>query len=245
MKYIRFIVLGLAFFLFAGCENAWDLFQSAGENVSIERDITGYNEIYMIDRVNVNLVQDTCEKIILEGPKNLLTNVTTKVNNGRLKIIDNNNYGWINGFDHTITATVHIKNLNRIYYEGIGNLTALNQIVTDSLFVESIKSSGDIFLNVEADYFYCFFNHSMVDFNAEGNAYRAHLQINGTGFLRCENLVTSSCFVHNQGSGDIIAYSNGYIAGIIEGAGDVLYTGNPHERVFIYKGRGTGSFIEF
>lgn len=245
MKYFKLIALGLTLMVFMGCEDSWDLFQSEGENVTIEREIGSFNEIFLIDRVNAIIVQDTIEKFHLSGPKNLLTKVSTKIDNGCLKIIDNNSYGWVSGFDHSITATVHIKNLNRIYYEGIGNITSENQIVTDTLSIVSIKSSGDINLNINVDFFYCFFNHSMVDLNAEGNASGAHLQINGTGFLRCENLVTGSCFVHNQGSGDIIAHSIGYIAGIIEGSGNVYYTGSPNETVFIYKGRGSGLFVEF
>ncbi len=236
------VLICFSLLLIACGEDKWDFLKDAGKTVTVEREVDAFNEIKLVDRVDI---QDTIEKFILTGPENLLAKVSTSIKNGSLKIVDNNSYNWYRGFNFTITATIHIKEINRIYYEGIGNITTENQLVTDTLYVESIKSSGNINLNIDVDYFHCFFNHSMVDFNAVGNALGAHLQINGTGFLRCENLITSSCFVHNQGSGDIIANSAGYLAGIIEGLGNVLYTGNPHETVFEYKGRGSGSFIEF
>jgi hypothetical protein len=247
MKKVNLILILLFSSLLIACnsEDAWDFLKAAGKTITIEREVSQFSEIEMVDRVDVVLVQDTLEKVILTGPKNLISKVSTAVKNNSLKIVDNNKYNWVRGYDNTITATIHIKYLKSIYYEGVGNITSQNEIISDSLTIDSQMSSGDINLNIVTEYFHCYFDQSMVNMTINGTSEGAHLQISGTGFLRCANLKTGSCFVHNQGSGDIIAFSSGYIAGIIEGSGNVLYTGNPNQTEFIYKGRGSGSFIEF
>jgi hypothetical protein len=242
---IGLIILLSSLLIACNSEDAWDFFKTAGKTVTIEREVSQFTEIELVDRIDVVIVQDTIEKIFLNGPKNLISKVSTVVKNNSLKIVDNNNYNWVRGYNNTITATVHIKHLKSIYYEGVGNISSQNDIISDTLIIDSQMSSGDINLDIVTKYFHCYFNQSMVNMTINGTSEGAHLQISGTGFLRCANLITGSCFTHNQGSGDIIAYSSGYIAGIIEGSGNVLYTGNPNETVFIYKGRGSGSFIEF
>ena len=246
MKQLKIILL-LFPLLFSSCNNedAWDIFKTAGEQITEERDIEPFNKLEMLDRINVILVQDTLERLTISGPKNLLPKVSTLVKNGCLIIKDTNRFNWVRSYDHEITATVHVQTLNHIYYEGIGDITSANQLVVDSLTIISQESAGDIWLNINVHYFYCYFNKSLVYMNLSGNAHRAHLQINGTGFLHCEGLLTSTCSVQNQGSGDITANCTNYFSGIIEGSGNILFTGNPNQRVFVYKGRGSGQFIEF
>ncbi len=246
MKQLKIWLL-LGIILFASCNNedAWDLFKTAGPIITENRETSAFKSIEMMDRVNVTLVQDTIERIVLSGPKNLLAEVSTMVNNGVLKIRDNNNFNWVRSYDNEILATIHVKSLKKIYYEGIGNITSSNQINSDTLRIISQQSSGDINLNIAVDYFYCYFNQSLVYMNLSGTAKRAHYQISGTGFLDCENIETINCSTHNQGSGDIIANCSNYFSGIIEGSGNVLYTGNPKQTAFELIGRGNGEFIEF
>ncbi|MFP4555250.1 MAG: head GIN domain-containing protein [Bacteroidales bacterium] len=241
------IILFLFPLLFTSCdkEDAWDIIKTSGPVVTEEREVSSFSEIEVTDRINIILVQDTVEKIILSGPKNLLAKVSTTNNYSTLKIRDNNNFNWVRSFDNEIVATVHVKSLKKIYYEGVGNITSNNKLVSDSLIIISQQSSGDINLSIAVDYFYCYFNQSLVYMNLRGTANRAHLQISGTGFLDCETLQTINCSTQNQGSGDIIANCSNYFSGIIEGSGNVLFTGNPNQTAFKYFGRGSGEFIEF
>lgn len=220
-------------------------FDSTGKTTTIERTADGIHSIKMLDRINVEIIQDTINRLYLTGPENYLPKVNTTYSDGQVIIKDNNGYGWYSGYDVTITVTIHITHLKQIYYEGIGNITSLNTLVTDSLRVISQKSSGDISLDINANYFYCYFKQSAADVSVTGTAPRTHLQINGTGFIRCSELLSSHCWVHNQGSGDIYAYASSSISGIIEGVGNVFYTGNPSYTSLVVKGRGIGKFIEY
>ncbi|HDP54890.1 MAG TPA: DUF2807 domain-containing protein [Bacteroidetes bacterium] len=221
------------------------LFDTAGKFTTIERNADSIIGIKMYDRVNVEIIQDTVNKLFITGPENYLSRVTTSFEMGSLTIEDNNSYGWYTGYDIELTVTVHVTRLKSIYYEGVGNIFSANTLVTDSLKIRSEKSAGDINLHINASYIYCYFNQSAVDAKMFGNATRAHLQINGTGFIRCHDLLTNYCWVHNQGSGDIFANASSSISGIIEGAGNVFYTGNPTNSSFAIQGRGTGEFIEY
>jgi len=220
-------------------------FDSAGKTTTIERPVDSIYSIRMLDRINVEIVQDTVNRLYLTGPENYLSKISTTYNEGKITIEDKNSYGWYSGYDITLTATMHVTHLKRIYYEGIGNITSLNTLITDSLRIRSEESSGNIYLDINTNFFYCYFNQSAVDMEVTGVAPHTHLQINGTGFIRCSELFGSHCWVHNQGSGDIYAYSSNSISGIIEGAGNVFYTGSPASTSFEVRGRGTGKFIEY
>ncbi|MDD2195911.1 MAG: DUF2807 domain-containing protein [Bacteroidales bacterium] len=242
-KHLPYLFIVLISLSQMGCTtNHFDL---AGKTVTIERTVDSIYYINILDRVNVEIIQDTVNRLYLTGPENYLPKVNTTYSNGKITIEDKNSYGWYTGYDVNLTATIHVTHLKDIYYEGIGNITSQNTLVTDSLRVISEKSSGNISLDINANYFYCYFNQSAVDISVTGTAPRTHLQINGTGFIRCSEVLSTHCWVHNQGSGDIYAYANSSISGIIEGAGNVLYTGNPSYTSLVVKGRGTGKFIGY
>ncbi len=244
-RLILFIPLLLIVLPSCDSEDAWDIFKTAGKIVTVEREVESFVKIEMLDRVNLEIYQDTVEKLYIKGPQNLLSKVSTTVKDSILYIVDNNTFNWVRDYDHKITAKVHVKHLKRIYYEGIGNISTLNQLISDSLVIRSFQSSGSINLNINLGYFHCYFNQSLVDLNVSGTANKVHAQINGTGFLYCHELITSWCRAFNQGAGDIYVYSSGFLSGVIEGSGNVYYTGNPNHTVFEYIGRGDGSFIEF
>ncbi|HNS31308.1 MAG TPA: head GIN domain-containing protein [Tenuifilaceae bacterium] len=231
----------------ASCDSksAWDILKTAGKTVSEEREIEPFGKVELLDRVNLDICQDTAYKLILTGPKNLLPKISTRVEDGTLTIADNNSCNWVRDYEHRITAKVHVKQLNRIYYEGIGNITTTNKLTVDTLIIRSFQSAGSINLDVTLKYFHCYFDQSLVDLHIAGTANRVHAQINGTGFLYCHELITPHCVAFNQGSGDIYVYASNYLHGIIEGSGNVFYTGNPSSTEFRYIGRGSGRFVPF
>ena len=226
-------------------EDAWDFLKTAGEYVTEERDVEPFNSVFLLDRVNLEIIQDTINKLTLSGPKNLLAKITTDTYLGTLGIIDQNTFNWVRGYDHKITATIHVTRLTKIYYEGIGDIKTINTLKTDSLTLTSKQGSGDVNLSLEVGYVYCYFDQSISDVTLKGTASMVHVQINGKGFIRSHELITPWCRAFNQGSGDIYAYSSDFLHGMIEDSGNIFYTGRPTNVHFDYLGRGSGYFFEF
>ncbi len=244
-KLIAFLPVLVIALMSCDSESAWDIFKTAGKTISEERDVEPFGKIELLDRVNLEIFQDTMYKLVLTGPQNLLPKISTRVENGTLTITDNNTFNWVRDYEHRVTARVHVEHLDRIYYEGIGKISTSNRLTGDTLIIRSYQSSGSIDLDVTLKYFHCYFDQSLVDLHIAGTANRVHAQINGTGFLYCHELITPHCIAFNQGAGDIYVYASNYLHGIIEGSGNVFYTGNPSSTEFRYIGRGSGRFIPF
>lgn len=244
-KLIVFFTLVAIALVSCDSESAWDIFKTAGITVTEERDVEPFCKVELLDRVNLEICQDTAYKLILTGPKNLMPKISTRVEDGTLTIADNNSCNWVRDYEHRVTTKIHVKQLKRIYYEGVGNITTINRLTVDTLIIRSFQSAGSINLDVDLNYFYCHFDQSLVDLHIAGTANSVHVQISGTGFIYCHELITPCCVAFNQGSGDIYVYASDYLYGVIEGSGNVFYTGNPSDTEFTYIGRGSGRFIPF
>src|SRR5687768_8702224 len=91
-------------------EDAPGLFRKAGIPIKVERILS--EEFYKIDLnddINLKLVRDTIEYIELSGPKNLLPEIKTIIEDQTLYIKNNNKVNWVRKLSQEFTAIVHLK----------------------------------------------------------------------------------------------------------------------------------------
>ena len=72
-----------------------DCFKSTGKIVDEYRAVQQFNEIQVMNNINLFITYDTIQEIRVEAGKNLVNLIKTDVNNNRLIIKNNNKCNWI------------------------------------------------------------------------------------------------------------------------------------------------------
>ncbi|MCI5123136.1 MAG: hypothetical protein D3925_01335, partial [Candidatus Electrothrix sp. AR5] len=73
---------------------------------------------------------------------------------------------------------------------------------------------------------------------ANGKTGELEAILTGNGSLKTSNLVTDQCTVKIDGAGDVAVHVTGVLHAEINGAGDILYFGNPSKVVKSINGAG-------
>lgn len=145
------------FFLMLACdsENAWDCLQAAGSTISKEYSVSEFSKIRIEDDVTLFLKQGDSTHIILETGENLLGDISVSVEENTLIVKDKNNCNLVR--DYGITKVfVTVPNITEIRNssaydvigEGILHFPQLTLVSNSSAGPETIRKSGDFYLNL-------------------------------------------------------------------------------------------------
>ena len=193
------------------------------------RDVGGFDEVMMRISGKVYVKQGDKNEVILEGERNLLEEVVTDVEGGRLIIKNRRDQSWRfwenNRRKQGVNAYVTVKDLKGVYVSGSGDIIGEEQIAADDLTV-SISGSGDIELAVRAKYVSSKISGSG-NIELEGKTDRAKLSISGSGKYFAEKLEAGDYKISMSGSGRGSINVNGDLDVRISGSGKIYYLGNP------------------
>ena len=147
MKYIGYISLIL---LSCSKPQMDDCFTSLGKEAVEIRQIDEFSKLYVEDRIEVELVQDSSKKgsIELTGPGNLLEQVSTKVMDGELRLTNTNTCNFVRSFNYSLKIKVNIQDLHRLEVSSIASVTSTDTLSLDRLEIyHNALSDIDLILN--------------------------------------------------------------------------------------------------
>jgi hypothetical protein len=239
MKWIVPIVLLCLF----SCKKSEDrnCFKSTGELTSKEIPLVDFDKIYFGPHLKYILVQDTINKVVLHGGKNLLNFVETSVDDdARLNVRNNNKCNFLRDYDKVITVEIHLKFLRNMLFEGTHELTCQNTLNTDYLAVVMTDGAGFMSLDVNAYQIFCSTTNGWCNFELKGNVQYLNLQIEGNGF-------GSTYGLHVSDSLDVISNTPEIVKVNADGCifraqtlktGDIWYIGYPQSVTWNAYGEG-------
>ncbi len=188
-----------------------------------KREISDFSEIGYSLPGTLEIVQSDKVSLVLEGDKEDLERIITKVEGNELKIYTKNNSNGLGD----VKAYVSVVKLSGISVAGSGDVIVKSKLQTDELDLElsgsgsiqcedlmakelevDLAGSGDIFLGGVAE--------NEVEIN-----------IAGSGDVKAENLKTKKAEVNIAGSGSVKIWATDVLESNIVGSGDVYYKGNP------------------
>jgi len=100
----------MLFMLSCNKENAPDCFKRAGEYSTVTRMTEPFSSIELNDYIQIELYDTTIYFVEITAPRNLLPEIETSVNNGRLKIVNNNTCNLVRSFKNKITVRIYENN---------------------------------------------------------------------------------------------------------------------------------------
>jgi uncharacterized protein with beta-barrel porin domain len=235
------IVITLAILL-AGCGviNNFGVTVITPSNVLISenRDVSGFTGINFSAMGKVNIIQGTVESLNINGPDNLVPEITTTVTNGTLIIKTKPNV-TINplGADNPLTFTISVKNLTSLNLSGLGDVQA-ETLTTPSMDI-NMSGAGKLVQNQISTTHLTLTLSGLGGMDITGSADSATIDLSGAGSVNAPDLQLKTADITISGLGGATVWVTDQLNGNISGAGSVSYYGNPQTNV---KSSGLGSF---
>lgn len=229
------------FVLFAGCrkENMCDCMKSTGEDVKEIRTLNDFSKIEVRKNVFVTLFQDTINYAEVEAGSHLVDLIRTDVENGILKITNDNTCNWVRSYDREIHVNVHLKKLSQLDHYGSEEINCANTLITG--FIDIFENnSADIHLMLDAHDVYARQMIGGGDIYLSGRSVFNYNFGGSFGYIHAEDLVSDSVQVDHRGTGDVHVRPVSWLGVYLADRGNVYYSGNPVVESVI---NGTGKLI--
>ena len=233
MKKLLFI--GLVFLLFScDSENGWDCVQAAGSSVSKEYFVSDFTKIRIEDDVTLYLKQGDMQQVKLETGENLLSDISVGVEGNTLVVKDNNDCNLVRDYGITkvfvtVPNLIEIRNSSAfdVIGEGILNFPQLTLVSNTTAGPETIRKSGDFYLNLVCEDFRVSANGQSV-FYITGTADKANLSFaDEMPRFEGENFAIDELTVFQRSANKTIVNPQQSIVGKIVATGDIISHNRP------------------
>jgi hypothetical protein len=235
-----FLLVGLLVFSCKKPENR-TCFKFMGPETTKEIPLASFDRMDLREHVEFVLIQDSLDKVVLKGGKNLLNLVEVTSDGGLLMIENKNRCGFLRNAKKVVVAEIHFTKLINIRFIGTEPLRSQGTIFTDYFTFYSRDGAGDVTLDVNALQVNAEANHGWCNFTLTGITQSARICAKSNSFCDVIGLkVTDSIYVASETVGDMkINADNLVIHGYITGSGNILYKGTPLGQDVLINGTGS------
>lgn len=187
------------------------------------RNVLKFTKIGLAVSADLYLVQGGPQKVVLEGDKDDLAKIKTKVSGNTLEIEKKKGTGRID----KVKIYVTVPKIEAVAVAGSGDVYAKGTIKNDNLEL-SVAGSGDMF--------FAKLDVSDIKLNIAGSgnmkiagkpAENTQISIAGSGDVDTKQLQVDKISISIAGSGNVKCYATKKIKASLTGSGDVAYKGNP------------------
>jgi hypothetical protein len=193
---------------------------SGDGKISVDtRPLESFSSVDLEGAYDVILVQGPKSEVSIETDNNLLTHITSTVDNGKLTVSSEG----ILSPTKSVKVTITSPNFRTIDIEGSSDISASTPITSDDLTLQ-LEGAGDFNLEVHAKRL-----HSQIEGSGSmmlvGDAQSHSIEIDGSGDLSCKKLLADSTKIEVAGSGDADVNVSKRLQASIAGSGSVRYQG--------------------
>lgn len=204
----------------SACLDDWGI-KGEGPVVTEERSLAPFSGVQNSLSAEVHISQGPQEDIRIEAQENILANMITRVKNGRLEIVFDENVRRHDGIKIWIT----IPEIKEIAVSGSGELYSDGVIEGEAIEV-NISGSGDVDLLTEVQSIEANVSGSG-EVKLAGSAEEATFSVAGSGEIRALEMPLKQAKVYVSGSGDCHLEVLERLGVSISGSGNVRYRGRP------------------
>jgi len=208
-------------------ENAPDCFQSAGAYATTERKLAEFFAIELNDYIQYELCDTTFYGVVITAPRNLIPDIETEVNSGKLTIHNRNTCNFVRSFKKKITIRICAPSFSDVQNFSTGDISSVNALRSSKFHIESWDAAGVHRLEVYADTISIGIHTGVCDAVIRGKARDIALFNQGLGTLDARAVNASRAFVNNSSLNDVIVNSTEYLFTAIMSSGNVYYSGSP------------------
>ena len=208
--------------------------KTAGVDTELTIEVEPFSKLFLHEHVEFVLVQDTVEKVVLSGGKNLLNFIAVSVTEQTLEIGNDNKCTFFRSYDKKVKAEIHFKNIDNIHFEGSESLTNKGKLNFSWLTVLIRDGAGPVNLNFDAFAVIATISHGWGDFTFSGSVNYANFNVWSNGFCNTYGLsVKDSISVVSATQGPVhINADQAKLKAETNGSGNIYYRGTPSSIAF-------------
>ena len=219
-------------------------FKRTGEIDTLELTLGSFDKLFLHEHLEYELIQDSLDKVVLVGGKNLLGEIQLTVTEKLLDISNHNRCNFLRDYQKKVKAEIHFTNIINIHFEGTETLVNRDTLQFDWLTFLIRDGAGPVKLNFNAQYVNAIVSHGWGDFTFKGKVNHANLNVRSNGYCDTYGMkVLDSLTVISNTQGSVRVNANGAkLKAQTEADGNILYKGAPSSIQF--NQIGSGSLID-
>lgn len=234
-----FIVCAMVLF---SCRKAEDrsCLKTTGEEDTLELALPFFDRLVLHEHLEYELVQDSTDKVVIIGGKNLLNFVQAEVTDSILDISNVNKCNFLRTLKRNVKVEIHFTRIGNIEYMGTEYLKNKGKLKLDYFTFLIKDGAGPVNLNFDAELLLAIISHGWGDFTFSGSVRTASMTIRSNGYCNTEAMtVQDSMVVVSRTQGDVRINVNGAkLKAQTEQDGDIYYKGIPSSIKFNKYGNG-------
>ena len=216
---------------------------SAGGVGSETRTLETFNQLEVSGNLNVEFYPDQNQfSAEISGGNKLIAGIETKVEDGVLKINDNNRCNWLRSYKNKMTVKIYGNQLSKLTYFAAGTLVFKDTLTTPTFLFEAWDASGDNTLLLNTQETYIKLHTGSANVTLAGKTNLAYYYSLSTGFIFGQGFRCNDGIIAQHGYGDMYINPTINLRGEITKIGNVYYPGNSKTDVLI---TGTGQLLTY
>ena len=242
---VRIIVILLSLTPLTGCkkDHLFDCFKSTGKSITESRPVGAFEEINLTDNVDLVFRPATEYSITVTAGDNLIDGIITELDGNTLYIRNENRCNWMRSFSNKYTVEVSMPVLNRIYYDGSGDITFADTLRNDNFLFDCFNGSGTINFLFNNPSIHLNNHIGRTDMHIKGYSGDTKIYVNDVGTFEGDDFLTPVAYVRNRSTGNCRIRVTGELSYEILHTGNIYYSGNP---AIVYQSvTGSGKLIPY
>lgn len=225
--YLTFLLL-----LILSCKKPEDrtCFKSVGEYTEKEIKMDVFDKLKLYEYMKFVLIQDSTDKVVLKGGKNLLNHINLKLADNRIEIKNENKCRFLRDYSKKVIVEIHFTTLSNLEIIGSETLTNSGTLNLDLFSLTISDGAGSVILNnIKSNVFETFLTGGNGDFTLSGKANFAHFIVKGNGYCNTTDFTAKDSLdviTNSSASIKVNANNTKFRTEIIRN-GDLYYIGSP------------------
>jgi len=149
-------------------------------------------------KINVSLILSKSEtySLTVEAGSNIVDGIITEVDeNGVLEIRNDNSCNWIRSYDSPINVHLNYIDIDTLEYRSIGDVSTIDTIFTDSLWLRVYEGAGKIELDMDVKSMYCSLHYGTADIILSGKCGLSYVYSASFGLIDLIELETDIVYI--------------------------------------------------
>ena len=241
----QFILISLIFIITGlfSCNKTNECFKRPGEIDSIQYEVSDFKEIDIYNKFNVYLKQDTVNKVIIKGNKNIISSITTEVSDSILTIEDNNICNFTRTYDIQRDIYIHTKDLQIVFIYGPSQIFTIDTLKFEKLIFVVFGKVSYFDITAEAKHLFIEFWNCTGDYLIHGQGKYLHILNHGNSYIWAYDFESKLCIIEQRSTGSIQVSATEQIIADIHSIGNIYYKGDLW-KLTIKENTSTGQVIK-
>ena len=244
MSRVGLFLLGL--FFLAGCKKPEErkCWKSKGDDDTLTIPLDSVAHFSLGPNIKYRIYESDVRQLVVRGGSNMIQHVDALYSGTDLRIENQNSCHFLRKGARFVEVDIYYPHLRSFFIEASDSVIFCDTIYSDSININLRNGGGSLDLAVDNKYIEINVSRGAADYQLSGQSNRAIIKIQNNGFADATNFQAASIFAYQRSTADLYLNLDGAMSYVLlEGTGDVYYTGVPSD--LVTNGKGSGKLIQF